>query len=60
MKATDILRMDHQKVTALLQQIQTASGRNEIFLRQIYDSLKIHGQCEEQFSIPWSWASIRR
>jgi hemerythrin-like domain-containing protein len=52
MKATEILKADHQTVIELTDQLKGVGKRNAILLQRIYDSFKVHTQCEEQIFYP--------
>ncbi len=55
MKATEILKTDHQNLLKLIDQLKTtAEGgeRDAIALQRVYDSLIVHTRCEEQIFYP--------
>lgn len=52
MKATDILKTDHRMVLDLINQLRATGKRDAILLQRIYDSLKVHTQCEEEIFYP--------
>jgi len=52
MKATDILRNDHQKIRDILDELKSEPERSEAVLAEIRDSLKAHTECEEQIFYP--------
>lgn len=52
MKATEILKKDHQTVLDLINRLKALKQRNAILLQRIYDNLKVHTQCELQIFYP--------
>lgn len=52
MKATEILKKDHQTVLDLINRLKALKQRNAILLQRIYDNLKVHTQCEVQIFYP--------
>lgn len=52
MKATDILKSDHQNILDLLSRLKALKQRNAILLQRIYDNLKVHKECETRIFYP--------
>ncbi|MBI3802619.1 MAG: hemerythrin domain-containing protein [Nitrospirae bacterium] len=52
MKATELLKADHRNVFDLMNQLRAAGKRDALLLQRIYDSLKVHTQCEEEIFYP--------
>jgi hemerythrin superfamily protein len=52
MKATDLLKKDHQKVKGLIKQLLSAKENRMDFLDTIEEEIQIHSQCEEQVFYP--------
>ena len=52
MKATQLLKKDHQKVKGLIKKLKSARTKKEELLSQIEQEIKIHSQAEEQIFYP--------
>ena len=52
MKATEVLKADHRNVFDLMNQLRAAGKRDALLLQRIYDSIKVHTQCEEEIFYP--------
>jgi hemerythrin superfamily protein len=52
MKATEILKKDHQQVKTLIRQCKESPKRDTEIMQQIYDSIKVHSRCEEEIFYP--------
>jgi hemerythrin superfamily protein len=52
MKATELLKKDHQKVKDLIKKLKSARQNREELLNTIEEEIKIHSQCEEEIFYP--------
>ncbi|HLG22238.1 MAG TPA: hemerythrin domain-containing protein [Candidatus Manganitrophaceae bacterium] len=52
MKATQILKKDHQKVKDLIKKLKTAKRNQQELVNTIDQEVKIHSRCEEQIFYP--------
>lgn len=52
MKATQLLKKDHQKVKGLIKKLKSARKNKVELIQSIVGELKIHTQCEEQIFYP--------
>lgn len=52
MKATQLLKKDHQKVKDLIKKLKSARKDREELLAEIEEEIKIHSQCEEEIFYP--------
>ncbi len=52
MKATQLLKKDHQKVKGLIKELKSARAKKEELMAQIEEEIKIHSQAEEQIFYP--------
>ncbi|MBI3804142.1 MAG: hemerythrin domain-containing protein [Nitrospirae bacterium] len=52
MKATELLKQDHDKVKGLIEQLKSARKNKRALIRQIEEEIKIHSRCEEMIFYP--------
>lgn len=52
MKATQLLKKDHQKVKGLIKKLKSARAKQEELINRIEEEIKIHSQAEEQIFYP--------
>lgn len=52
MKATQLLKKDHQKVKDMVKKLKSAKEDREALLSTIEEEIKIHTQCEEEIFYP--------
>lgn len=52
MKATQLLKKDHQKVKGLIKKLKSARTKKEELIAQIVEEVNLHSQAEEQIFYP--------